>query len=39
MNNPIDRPGVLDNLTAIETTAKLLVNAFVKKNMEFIEKN
>jgi hypothetical protein len=32
MNNPIDRPGVLDNLTAIETTAKLLVNAFVKKN-------
>ncbi|CAF2809910.1 unnamed protein product [Rotaria sp. Silwood2] len=32
MNNSIDRQGILDNLTAIETTAKLLVNAFVKKN-------
>jgi hypothetical protein len=32
MTNSIDRQGILDNLTAIETTAKLLVNAFVKKN-------
>ncbi|CAF3370830.1 unnamed protein product [Rotaria sp. Silwood1] len=32
MNNSIDRQSILDNLTAIETTAKLLVNAFVKKN-------
>lgn len=32
MNNSVDRQGILDNLTGIETTAKLLVNAFVKKN-------
>jgi len=32
MTNSIDRQSILDNLTAIETTAKLLVNAFVKKN-------
>jgi hypothetical protein len=32
MNNSIDRQGFLDNLTTIETTAKLLLNAFVKKN-------
>jgi len=32
MTNSMDRQGILDNLTAIETTAKLLVNAFVKKN-------
>lgn len=34
MTNSIDRQGILDNLTAIETTAKLLVNAFVKKNTD-----
>ena len=27
----MDRQGILDNLTAIETTAKLLVNAFATK--------
>jgi hypothetical protein len=32
MTNLTDRQSVLDKLTAIETTAKLLVNAFVKKN-------
>jgi hypothetical protein len=32
MNSLLDRQGALDNLTAIETTAKLLVNALVKKN-------
>ena len=32
MNNSFDRQGILDNLSAIETTAKLLVNAFVKNN-------
>ncbi len=32
MANSIDRQSVLDNLTAIETTAKLLLNAFVNKN-------
>jgi hypothetical protein len=32
MTTSIDRQGILDNLTAIETTAKLLLNAFVKKN-------
>jgi len=32
MTNSIDRQSILDKLTAIETTAKLLVNAFVKKN-------
>ena len=32
MNDSIDRQNILDNLTAIETTAKLLLNAFVKKN-------
>jgi hypothetical protein len=31
MANVIDRQGILDNLTSIETTAKLLLNAFVKK--------
>lgn len=34
MTNSIDRQSILDNLTAIETTAKLLVNAFVKKNTD-----
>ena len=28
----MDRQGVLDNLTSIETTAKLLVNALTKKD-------
>jgi hypothetical protein len=32
MTNSIDRQSILDNLTAIETTAKLLLNAFIKKN-------
>ena len=31
MNNLPDRQNVLDNLTAIETTAKLLVNALTTK--------
>ena len=37
MTNSIDRQGILDNLTASETTAKLLVNAFVKKNIHDTE--
>jgi hypothetical protein len=32
MTNSIDRQSVFDDLTAIETTAKLLLNAFIKKN-------
>ena len=31
MASSLDRQGILDNLTAVETTAKLLVNALVKK--------
>ncbi|CAF1374597.1 unnamed protein product [Adineta steineri] len=34
MSNLLDRQGILDNLTATETTARLLVNAFVKKNSD-----
>jgi hypothetical protein len=34
MTNSTDRQSILDNLTAIETTAKLLINAFVKKNSD-----
>ena len=34
MTNSIDRQGILDNSTSIETTAKLLLNAFVKKNTD-----
>lgn len=34
MANSLDRQGILDNLTSIETTAKLLVNALVKKKSD-----
>lgn len=32
MNNSSDRQNALDSLTSMETTAKLLINAFIKKN-------
>lgn len=32
VNNSNDRQNALDSLTSLETTAKLLINAFVKKN-------